>query len=561
MLGLMQPRPLTVDTLLTHAATWHGAREVVSRSVEGPIVRTTYADMHERARRVSAALLGWGLSSGDRVGTLAWNTARHMEVWYGVMGVGLVCHTLNPRLFPQQIAWIGNHAADRVIFVDLSFVPILQAILPSLPLLERIVVLTDRARLPPFDARETGPSFREYVDLESLIEAHAPHDDWGGFDENTAAALCYTSGTTGDPKGVLYSHRSNFLHTLVALQPDVLGLSARDTILPIVPMFHANAWGVAFAAPAVGAKVVMPGARMDGPAIHELLETEGVTISAAVPTVWQMLLAHLQATGSRLTTLDRVVIGGAACSEDLLRAFQDNYGVEVIHAWGMTETSPIGTLSHMTADLRAAPQDVQLRHRLKQGRPPIGIDLKLTDAHGVRQPHDGRTVGALKVRGPFVAAAYFRRPDDAILDEEGFFDTGDIATIDPLGFMQITDRAKDVVKSGGEWISSIEIETLASGHPKAELTAVVGAPHPKWDERPVLVVKLKPGAEATADEFKAYLEGRIARWWLPDDVLFVKDIPLGATGKIDKKAIRADMRDYRLPDLRGAAALQGADPT
>lgn len=555
MLGLMQQRSLTVDTLLTHAATWHGAREVVSRSVEGPIVRTTYADIHDRARRVSAALLEWGVVPGDRVGTLAWNTAHHMEVWYGVMGIGAVCHTLNPRLFPQQIAWIASHAADRVVFVDLSFVPILQAILPSLPLLERIVVLTDRAHLPSFDASAAGPLFREFVDLESVIDAHPSNVVWGGFDENTAAALCYTSGTTGDPKGVLYSHRSNYLHTLTALQPDVLGLSARDTILPIVPMFHANAWGVAFAAPAVGAKVVMPGARMDGPAIHELLETEGVTISAAVPTVWQMLLAHLQSTGSRLTTLNRVVIGGAACSEDLLRAFQEDYGVEVIHAWGMTETSPIGTLAHMTADLAAATPDVQLRHRLKQGRPPIGIDLKLTDDTGARLPHDGRAVGALKVRGPFVAAGYFRRPDEAILDDEGFFDTGDIATIDPLGFMQITDRAKDVVKSGGEWISSIEIETLAQGHPKAELTAVVGAPHPKWDERPVLIVKLKPGAEATVDEFKAYLEGRIARWWLPDDVVFVDDIPLGATGKIDKKAIRSGMADYRLPDLRVAPSL------
>lgn len=550
MLGLMQQRSLTIDTFLTHAARWHGDREIVSRSVEGPIERTTYARLHDRARRISAVLLDWGVAPGDRIGTLAWNTARHMEVWYGVMGIGAVCHTLNPRLFPQQIAWIADHAADRVIFLDLTFVPILQTILGFLPLLERIVVLTDSAHLPAFDLSAAGPLFRGVADLESLIDTHGPEAVWGGFDENSAAALCYTSGTTGDPKGVLYSHRSNYLHTMVALQPDAMGLSARDTILPIVPMFHANAWGVVFAAPAVGAKIVMPGARMDGPSVYELLETEGVTISAAVPTVWQMLLTHLQATGARLETLNRVIIGGAACSETLIRAFQDDYGVEVIHAWGMTETSPIGTLSHMTANLSAATPEAQLPYRLKQGRPPVGIDLKLTDNAGTRLAHDGRSVGALKVRGPFVAAGYFRRPEENILDEEGFFDTGDIATIDEMGFMQITDRAKDVVKSGGEWISSIEIETIAIGHPKAQLAAVIGAPHPKWDERPVLIVKLKPGTQATAAEFKSWLHGRIAKWWLPDDVVFVDDIPLGATGKIDKKAVRLRMIGYELPDVR-----------
>ncbi len=551
MQGLMQHGALTLDKIIDHAALWHGHREVVSRSVEGPIVRTTYAQIRDRAKRVSNALLALGIKPGDRVGTLAWNTGRHIEAWYGIMGIGAVCHTLNPRLFPEQIAWIADHAGDRLIFTDLTFLPILSAILPRLPHVEHVVVFTDREHMPSqFAPAADAPHFKGLLAYEDLVEQHHADCAWGGFDEGTAAGLCYTSGTTGDPKGVMYSHRSNFLHTLITLQPDVMGLSQKDVILPVVPMFHANAWGVAFSAPGTGAKMVMPGAKMDGASIFELLDTEGVTFSAAVPTVWQMLLQHLEATGAKLPLLKKVVIGGAACPESIIRAFHDKYDVEVVHAWGMTETSPVGTLSVMTDDLEKLSYDEQMPYRLKQGRPPLGVEICLKDDDDKRLPHDGRAFGHLKIRGPIIAGEYFRGAGGKILDEEGFFDTGDIATIDEHGFMQITDRAKDVVKSGGEWISTIEIENIAVGHPKVALAAVVGQPHPKWDERPVLLIKLKDGETATKQEMIDYLQGKIAKWWMPDDVLFVDDIPLGATGKIDKKLIRKRLADdgYALPE-------------
>jgi fatty-acyl-CoA synthase len=545
MLGLMQNWPLTVDRILDHAHDWHGGVEVVSRSVEGPIVRTNYAQIHDRAKRLSNALLAMGIKTGDRVATLAWNTGRHIEAWYAIMGIGAVCHTLNPRLFADQLCYIINHAEDRIILTDLTFLPMLLEQRERMPTVETFIVLTDEDHLAKV---ESGGALA----YETLIEQHSPDAAWGGFDENTAAGLCYTSGTTGHPKGVLYSHRSNFLHTLVTLQTDVMGLSNRDVILPVVPMFHANAWGIALSAPAVGAKLVMPGSKMDGAAIHELLETEGVTFSAAVPTVWQMLLHHLQETGESLSTLKRVVIGGSAVPEALVRAFRDDYGVDVTHAWGMTETSPLGTQSTQTARTAALSTEEQLRFKLKQGRAPVGVQLKLTDDAGKVLPHDGTTFGRLKVRGPFIVREYFKGEGGEILDEEGFFDTGDVATIDDYGFMQITDRAKDVIKSGGEWISSIEIENLAAGHPKSALAAVIGVAHPKWDERPLLLVKLKPGVTATKEEYLTFLEGKIAKWWTPDDVMFVDDIPLGATGKIDKKLIRQRLADYVLPTAREA---------
>ena len=490
---------------------------------------TAMAEVHGRAKQVSNALKDLGVRPGDRVATLAWNTSRHLEVWYGIMGIGAVCHTLNPRLHPDQICWIINHAEDRVIFVDAQFAPMLLERIDKAPSVERVVVLGQ--------------------DYEELIAGYPTECAWGGFDEETACGLCYTSGTTGDPKGVLYSHRSNFLHTLFCLQPDIIGLSASDVVLPVTPMFHANAWGVAFMAPAVGAKMVMPGSKLDGASIHELLETEGVTVSCAVPTVWTVLLQHLDQTRAKLTTLKRVAIGGSACPEAIIRGFHDRYGVEVRHLWGMTETSPVATSGAVSPELMAQPFEAQLPVRLKQGRAQLGCELKITDDEGARLPEDGRTFGRLKAKGPIVAAGYFKGVGGDVLDDEGFFDTGDVATIDPDGVMQITDRAKDVIKSGGEWISSVEVENIAASHPKALMAAVIGVPHPKWQERPLLLVKLKPDAACSREEMLAHLEGRVAKWWTPDEVLFVDDIPLGATGKIDKKAIRAAYADYRLPGM------------
>ena len=541
MLGLMQDWPLTVDRILDHARNWHGHREVVTRSVEGPIVRTTYAEIHARAKRVSDVLKGWDVKVGDRVATLAWNSGRHIEAWYGIMGIGAVCHTLNPRLFPEQLAYIINHAEDKIIFVDLTFIPLLEAVLPHCPSVERVVVLTDELHMPATKL----PGAECY---EALLSSASEDVAWGGFDELTACGLCYTSGTTGNPKGVLYSHRSNFIHTLLGLQSTVLGATPSETILPVVPMFHANAWGIAFGGPAAGSKLVMPGARMDGAAIYELIESEGVTFSAAVPTVWQGLLAHLREHNLKIPTVKRVLIGGSAVPESLIRAFHDEFGIEVLQGWGMTETSPIGTLSNLPPELKALPYDEQIKWRVKQGTPPLGVELKLKNYAGQEMPHDGETYGRLMIKGPTIAGAYFRGEGGEILDNEGFFDTGDVATIDPQGFMQITDRAKDVIKSGGEWISSIEIENIAVGHPKTELAAVIGAAHPKWDERPVLIVKLKPGESENKQEHLDFLQGRIAKWWMPDDVVFVDDIPLGATGKIDKKLVRERMKDYRLPN-------------
>lgn len=521
MPGLMQPWPLTLDRFLEHAGRWHGSTEVVSRSNEGPVTRCGYADIHRRARQLSRALLEHGIALEDRVATLAFNSARHLEAWYGIMGIGAVCHTLNPRLPVGQLAYIVNHAADRVLLADVLCAPIVRELSSHCPGIERVVLFADEAQLP------AGVAATAY---ESWIAGRSTDCPWGGFSEETAAGLCYTSGTTGDPKGVLYSHRSNFLHGLCSLMPDVLGFSRRDVVLAIVPMFHANAWGLAFAAPAVGAKFVLPGAKLDGASLFELMETEGVTFSAGVPTVWQGLLQFLERERLRPTTLKRIVSGGAAAPEALIRAYQEKYGIEVRHGWGMTEMSPIGTVN--------APPDLATP-TTAQGRAIFGVDLRLTDDEGAEVPQDGRTPGHLNVRGAAVACAYFRREADGILDAGGWFDTGDIATIDGSGMLRITDRAKDVIKSGGEWISSIDIENAAAAHPKAALAAVVGMPHPKWGERPLLIVQLKVGQSSTAQEFLDFLEGRIARWWMPEAVQFVASIPLGATGKIDKKQLRA----------------------
>ncbi|QCB55325.1 long-chain-fatty-acid--CoA ligase [Sphingopyxis sp. PAMC25046] len=537
--GLMQNVPLTVDRIIDHAATWHGAREVVSRDAEGRVTRATYADVHADAKRVSNALAAEGIKPGDRVATMAWNGARHLGAWYGAAGMGAVLHTLNPRLFPEQIAYIANHAGDRLLIADPATADLVEELLPQVPSIEKVIFFCDAASMP-----ET--SFAA-VAFDDWIAGHSDEYDWGGFGENAACGLCYTSGTTGNPKGVLYSHRSNYIHALMTLQRDALALSARDTVLLVVPMYHANAWGVVYSAPAVGAKLVLPGQRMDGESIYNLIEQEGVTYSAAVPTVWQMLLTYMQENGKRFTTLERVTIGGSACPESIIRTFRDDYGVDVVQGWGMTETSPLGTVSVPNASVAAKGDDAQMAYKLKQGRLLCGLEMKLIDDAGNRLPHDGTTPGRLMIKGPTIAGAYYGGEGGEVLDDEGFFDTGDVSTIDAEGYMQITDRAKDVVKSGGEWISSIEIENIAMGHEAVANAAVVGVAHPKWDERPILLCQLKPGASASADDLKDFLDGKIARWWMPDDVLFVADIPLGPTGKIDKKAIRAGLAGYELP--------------
>jgi fatty-acyl-CoA synthase len=539
MLGLMQSGQLTVDTFLDHAATWSPGREIVSRDWAGAVTRTDYTGVHAMAKRVSAALARAGIKPGDRVATMGWNTHRHLATWYGATNMGAVLHTLNPRLFLEQIAYIANHAGDRILFADPNTADVVAQLLPQAPGIERVIFLCDSANLPPTDYPATA--FDEWIAGEPAEFA------WGGFDENLACGLCYTSGTTGNPKGVLYSHRSNYLHTMLTLQADALALSARDTVLLVVPMYHANAWGVVYSAPAVGAKLVLPGPKMDGESICDLIEQEGVTYSAAVPTVWQGLLHYLRSSGRRLETLQRVTIGGSAVPEVLVRAFRDEYSVEVVQGWGMTETSPLATLSSPSAAVAALDDDAQVAHKIKQGRLMCGLKFKLTDDEGAALPHDGETFGHLKIKGPTIVASYYGGDGGEILDDEGYFDTGDVATIDARGYMQITDRAKDVVKSGGEWISSIEIENIAAGHPAVALAAVIGVAHPKWDERPVLLCQLKPDATAEKGDLTGFLDGKIAKWWMPDDVVFVDEIPLGATGKIDKKLIRQRMAAYVLP--------------
>jgi fatty-acyl-CoA synthase len=539
MQGLMQDWPLLCHRIIDHAAINAGERPVISRSIEGPMRTTNYAEIRNRALRVAQRLERDGLRLGDRVATLAWNTWRHLETWYGILGIGAVYHTINPRLFTNQIAWIINHAEDRVIMTDVTFLPILEKIADRIPTIERTIVYCDAAHMPATSLRNAVP----YEDW--LAEADGDFA-WKSFDENTAAGMCYTSGTTGNPKGVLYSHRSNVLHAMTASRPDMIGLSGRDIAMPVVPLFHANGWAIGFAAPMAGATLILPGQKLDGPSIYQLLNDYKVTCTAAVPTVWLALLQDLEKTGGKLPYLRRVVIGGSACPRAMISTFQDVYGVEVTHAWGMTEMSPLGTTCSLKAEYADLKGDALLDILQKQGHSPFGVEMKITDDEGRRMPWDGKTFGRLKVRGPAVAKAYFK-DDSNILDEEGFFDTGDVGTIDRYGYLNITDRSKDVIKSGGEWISSIELENIAAGHPKVAEAAVIGIRHPKWDERPLLVIVLKSGQKASKEEMLTFLEGKIAKWWMPDDVAFVAEIPHTATGKIQKTALRDQFKDYVLP--------------
>lgn len=549
MKGLMQDWPLLVHTVIDHAAQYHGDREIVTRSVEGPIRRTTYKAVHSRARKIANALQSLGLGKGDVIATMAWNTDRHLEAWYGIMGLGAVCHTLNPRLFAEQLVYIANHAEDKVIFVDLTFVPIIEGIADQLSHLKHVIIMCDEAAMP--DTR-----LKNAVCYETLVNAHSDDFEWAKVDENDACGLCYTSGTTGNPKGVLYSHRSNVLHALAANNADALGMRSIDNVLPVVPMFHANAWAIAFAAPAVGASLIMPGAKMDGESIYELLDTEKVSVTAAVPTVWLMLLQHLQSSGKKLPHLNRVVIGGSAAPRFMVEAFEKDFGVQVFHAWGMTELSPLGTLGSLKAGMENLPIDKQIDIKIKQGRPVYTVEMKITDDDGKELARDGKAFGHLMVRGPAISREYVKGEGGDILDADGWFDTGDVATIDPDGYMTITDRAKDVIKSGGEWISSIELENVAVGHPEVQEAAVIGIAHPKWDERPLLIVIPAQGKSPTREDILSYMEGKIAKWWMPDDVVFVDEIPHTATGKIQKLALRQTFKDYELPTAnleKGAA--------
>ncbi len=544
MLGLMQDWPLLLHKIIDHAAIQFGSQEVVTRSIEGPIHRTDYAAIRTRALRCAKRLERDGIGMGDRVGTLAWNTWRHVEAWYGIAGVGAISHTVNPRLFPEQIAWIVNHAEDRVMMVDITFVPLLEKLAEQLPSIERYIVLTDDAHMP-------RTSLKNAVAYETWLAEADDDFAWASFDEKTAAGLCYTSGTTGSPKGVLYSHRSNTLQAFQACAAGSLGANAHDSMLVIVPMFHANAWATAYSLPMAGTKMVMPGAKMDGPSVFDLMDKEDVSISAGVPTVWMMLLAEMGRQGRKPHALRKVAVGGSACPRSMVVAFERDYGIESYHAWGMTETSPLGTVGtvkpismHLTGD---ALYDV----KMKQGSAPFGVEMIITDDDGRALPWDGRTFGKLKVRGPCITESYYREDKPAV-DAQDWFDTGDIATIDPDGTMTITDRAKDIIKSGGEWISSIEIENLAVACPDVAEAAVIGMAHDKWAERPLLVVVPAAGRSPTRDDILAWLDGKIAKWWMPDDVQMIAELPHTAAGKINKLGLRKLFEDYRWPVKQAA---------
>ena len=542
MFGLMQQQSLLISSLIEFANRHHGDGEVVSRRVEGDIHRYTWADVANRSRQMANALDGLKLAQGARVATLAWNGYRHLELYFGVSGSGRVLHTLNPRLHPDQVVWIANHAEDEILCFDMTFLPLVQAVHAKCTTIKHWVAMCDQDKLP------TDSGIPNLTSYETLIAGHATHYTWPQLDENTASSMCYTSGTTGNPKAALYSHRSTLLHAYAAALPDVMCISARDSILPVVPMFHVNAWGIPYSAAMTGAKLVFPGPALDGKSIYELIEAEKVTFAAGVPTVWQMLLSHMKPNALNFSSLKRTVIGGSACPPAMIDAFRESYGVDVLHAWGMTEMSPLGTLCTLKNKHLDLPEEAQMKLRLKQGRCIFGVDMKIVNEAGESLPHDGKTYGDLLVKGPWIIREYYKQEGPSPL-LDGWFPTGDVATIDEDGFMQITDRSKDVIKSGGEWISSIDIENIAMAHPEILMAACIGMPHPKWDERPVVCVVKKPGAKLSAADLLKFYEGKTAKWQIPDDVIFVDAIPLGATGKMLKTKLRTQLAEYKLPNL------------
>lgn len=539
MLGLMQNKPLLISSLIEHARKHHKDSEIVSRTIEGPIHRYTYADCAKRSKQLAKALTKLGVQKGDRVGTMAFNGYRHMELYFGVSGMGAVCHTVNPRLSPEHVIYILNHAEDKYFFFDLPFVPLLEAVEDKLTSVKGFVIMTDKAHMPQTKLKNT-------MCYEELIGVEDDNYQWPDMDENSASALCYTSGTTGNPKGVLYSHRSTVLHALAALTVDGIGYSNRDTILPVVPMFHVNAWGIPYSSAICGAKMVMPGAMMDGKSIYELMELEKVTLSAGVPTVWMMLLNYVKETGKKFSSMRRTVIGGAAAPRSMIETFRNDYNVDVLHAWGMTETSPLGTVCQLKKKHDGITEEDLVTLSLKQGRAVYGVEMKITGTNGEELPWDGKAFGNLLVRGPWITSGYFKGEGKKVVDDDGWFDTGDVSTIDADGYMQITDRDKDVIKSGGEWISSIDVENETVGVPGIAEAAVIAVPHPKWDERPLVIAVKQKGATVTKQDVIDHLSKTLAKWQLPDDVVFVDALPHGATGKLLKNVLRAQYKDYKL---------------
>jgi fatty-acyl-CoA synthase len=543
MLGLMQPHGLLISTILKHAARHHAAGEVVSRTHEATTHRATWAEVERRSRVLAKVLGKLGIGRGDRVGTLAWNGYRHLEVYYAAPGMGAICHTINPRLHPDDIGYIADHARDKVLFVDLSFAPLIGLILPAIKSHVRdVVMLCDAASMPEV---ALAPGMRLHC-YDTLMDSADGDYEWPAFDENTASALCYTSGTTGRPKGVLYSHRSTFLHAYAVALPDVLDLRATSRILPVVPMFHVNAWGIPYAAALTGAALLLPGRHLDGASLAAFFNAERVTLSCGVPTVWLGLLQHLRSSGERLETVKRIMTGGSAAPPLLIDAFRDEYGVAIEHGWGMTELSPVGTYNAPKNAQSGLAGEAATRHMLKQGRVLSGIDMKIVDSDNHELPWDGKAFGDLKVRGPWVASAHYGDEPGSALDEDGWFATGDVATIDPDGFMEITDRSKDVIKSGGEWISSIALENIAVSHPDVAEAAVIAARHPKWDERPLLLVVARPGHTIDTESVLRIFDGKVAKWWLPDAVVVVDELPHTATGKLQKLNLRERYRDHYL---------------